>query len=225
MATSTLSASRQRKDSLKKPVKRSFCNASERSWSDLGQTINFHGAAYPEDRQHPGALSPGAKGSKGSTGGKRHGRRGTQNRYRANAPDRARDKDVQLKLLRNFDASEQRKTRSDKAASEILGTFGGVTIESFPGGKREPQKIPPFRIVEFLGVVRGMTTRQRLPHLSEALWRDAETRGIPLLQFGSAIVRRGRVAYAGNADFSATVSALSARWSQRALKKRFFSYV
>lgn len=88
------------------------------------------------------------------------------------------DKDVQLKLLRNFDASEQRKTRSDKAASEILGTFGGVTIESFPGGKREPQKIPPFRIVEFFGgVVRGMTTRQRLPHLSEALWRDAETPG------------------------------------------------
>ena len=41
------------------------------------------------------------------------------------------DEDVQLKLLRNFDASEQRKTRSDKAASEILGTFGGVTIESF----------------------------------------------------------------------------------------------
>ncbi|MEL0534703.1 ATP-binding cassette domain-containing protein, partial [Klebsiella pneumoniae] len=42
------------------------------------------------------------------------------------------------------------------------------------GGKREPQKIPPFRIVEFFGgVVRGMTTRQRLPHLSEALWRDA----------------------------------------------------
>ncbi|KLX39079.1 hypothetical protein SK74_04943, partial [Escherichia coli] len=31
------------------------------------------------------------------------------------------------------------------------------------GGKREPQKIPPFRIVEFFGgVVRGMTTRQRL---------------------------------------------------------------
>ncbi|KTH61647.1 hypothetical protein ASV21_23115 [Enterobacter hormaechei subsp. steigerwaltii] len=46
------------------------------------------------------------------------------------------------------------------------------------GGKREPQKIPPFRIVEFFGgVVRGMTTRQRLPHLSEALWRDAETPG------------------------------------------------
>ncbi|WP_432756371.1 hypothetical protein, partial [Escherichia coli] len=29
----------------------------------------------------------------------------------------------------------------------------------------------------FGGVVRGMTTRQRLPHLSEALWRDAETPG------------------------------------------------
>lgn len=48
----------------------------------------------------------------------------------------------------------------------------------YRGGKREPQKIPPFRIVEFFGgVVRGMTTRQRLPHLSEALWRDAETPG------------------------------------------------
>lgn len=48
----------------------------------------------------------------------------------------------------------------------------------YGGGKREPQKIPPFRIVEFFGgVVRGMTTRQRLPHLSEALWRDAETPG------------------------------------------------
>ncbi len=47
------------------------------------------------------------------------------------------DKDVQLKLLRNFDASEQRKTRSDKAASEILGTFGGVTIESFLMNQRD----------------------------------------------------------------------------------------
>ncbi len=42
------------------------------------------------------------------------------------------DKDVQLKLLRNFDASEQRKTRSDKAASEILGTFGGVYHRILP---------------------------------------------------------------------------------------------
>lgn len=51
-------------------------------------------------------------------------------------------------------------------------------VSCFWGGKREPQKIPPFRIVEFFGgVVRGMTTRQRLPHLSEALWRDAETPG------------------------------------------------
>ncbi|WP_255261095.1 carbohydrate porin, partial [Klebsiella pneumoniae] len=48
------------------------------------------------------------------------------------------------------------------------------TNVAYWGGKREPQKIPPFRIVEFFGgVVRGMTTRQRLPHLSEALWRDA----------------------------------------------------
>lgn len=51
-------------------------------------------------------------------------------------------------------------------------------LKPIGGGKREPQKIPPFRIVEFFGgVVRGMTTRQRLPHLSEALWRDAETPG------------------------------------------------
>lgn len=53
-----------------------------------------------------------------------------------------------------------------------------IAIPAYRGGKREPQKIPPFRIVEFFGgVVRGMTTRQRLPHLSEALWRDAETPG------------------------------------------------
>lgn len=58
-----------------------------------------------------------------------------------------------------------------EAMDEILTLAGW-------GGKREPQKIPPFRIVEFFGgVVRGMTTRQRLPHLSEALWRDAETPG------------------------------------------------
>ncbi|MFW8182962.1 DNA replication terminus site-binding protein, partial [Klebsiella pneumoniae] len=42
--------------------------------------------------------------------------------------------------LRNYDDSAQRKTRSDKAASEILGPFGGVTIESFP--RRGP---PHFR--------------------------------------------------------------------------------
>uniref|UniRef100_UPI003D8168C9 MbeB family mobilization protein n=1 Tax=Citrobacter freundii TaxID=546 RepID=UPI003D8168C9 len=57
-------------------------------------------------------------------------------------------------------------------------TTGEMLKAAFRGGKREPQKIPPFRIVEFFGgVVRGMTTRQRLPHLSEALWRDAETPG------------------------------------------------
>ncbi|EMV7411115.1 hypothetical protein ACPTLS_005780 [Klebsiella pneumoniae] len=70
----------------------------------------------------------------------------------------------QLLLIRNWQQWEK-----EKAA---LGTC------QHWGGKREPQKIPPFRIVEFFGgVVRGMTTRQRLPHLSEALWRDAETPG------------------------------------------------
>lgn len=59
----------------------------------------------------------------------------------------------------------------------VLAETSSVTDMEW-GGKREPQKIPPFRIVEFFGgVVRGMTTRQRLPHLSEALWRDAETPG------------------------------------------------
>lgn len=63
--------------------------------------------------------------------------------------------------IRSFEASLEEKS--------FVGAWGG---------KREPQKIPPFRIVEFFGgVVRGMTTRQRLPHLSEALWRDAETPG------------------------------------------------
>lgn len=123
----------QRKDSLKKPVKRSFCNASERSWSDLGQTINFPGAAYPEDRQHPGALSPGTKEVKVQPVANVMAA-GVLKTVTAPMPLIVlQDKEVQLKLLRSFDASEQRKTRSDKAASEILGTFGGVTIESFPG--------------------------------------------------------------------------------------------
>lgn len=88
----------------------------------------------------------------------------------------------------------------------FLPNLSGVTDDNGQhgvqnGGKREPQKIPPFRIVEFLGVVRGMTTRQRLPHLSEALWRDAETPGnsatpVPVRNSSSS-----RVAYAGNADF------------------------
>lgn len=61
---------------------------------------------------------------------------------------------------------------------EALGVESLLSQSAVRGGKREPQKIPPFRIVEFFGgVVRGMTTRQRLPHLSEALWRDAETPG------------------------------------------------
>lgn len=41
------------------------------------------------------------------------------------------DKELDIKMLHNFDASEQRKTRSDKAASEVLGTFRGITIEAF----------------------------------------------------------------------------------------------
>ncbi|WP_338885693.1 DNA replication terminus site-binding protein [Xenorhabdus sp. TH1] len=39
------------------------------------------------------------------------------------------DDEAQIKMLKSFDASDQRKTRSDKI---ILGTFTGVTIESFP---------------------------------------------------------------------------------------------
>lgn len=38
---------------------------------------------------------------------------------------------VDIKMLSDFDASEQRKTRSDKVSSQVLGTFAGVTIESF----------------------------------------------------------------------------------------------
>lgn len=40
---------------------------------------------------------------------------------------------IKHKPLADFCAEEQRKTRSDKVAAEILGTFGGVTIEAFPG--------------------------------------------------------------------------------------------
>nr|AVI43712.1 hypothetical protein [Klebsiella pneumoniae] len=50
-------------------------------------------------------------------------------------------------------------------------------------GVGNPRKFRHSALWNFFGVVRGMTTRQRLPHLSEALWRDAETPGIPLLQF------------------------------------------
>lgn len=67
--------------------------------------------------------------------------------------------------------------RTRKKVPVLVHLSSGPVKEEW-GGKREPQKIPPFRIVEFFGgVVRGMTTRQRLPHLSEALWRDAETPG------------------------------------------------
>ncbi|MCB5160753.1 DNA replication terminus site-binding protein [Marinomonas algarum] len=39
---------------------------------------------------------------------------------------------IKLKSLAEFHANERRKIRSDKVAAEILGTFGGVTIEMFP---------------------------------------------------------------------------------------------
>tara|TARA_R110000850_G_scaffold6634_3_gene25575 strand:- start:922 stop:1791 length:870 start_codon:yes stop_codon:yes gene_type:complete len=39
---------------------------------------------------------------------------------------------IKHKALAEFRAEDQRKTRSDKVAAEILGTFGGVTIEAFP---------------------------------------------------------------------------------------------
>lgn len=46
------------------------------------------------------------------------------------------------------------------------------------GVSGNPRKFRHSALWNFLGgVVRGMTTRQRLPHLSEALWRDAETPG------------------------------------------------
>nr|WOL77174.1 hypothetical protein GFOBKLCA_00033 [Citrobacter freundii]WOL77416.1 hypothetical protein PMOPNHBP_00033 [Klebsiella pneumoniae] len=76
-------------------------------------------------------------------------------------------------------ANERASADPENAGLLTTATESNTTkLAAKRGGKREPQKIPPFRIVEFFGgVVRGMTTRQRLPHLSEALWRDAETPG------------------------------------------------
>jgi DNA replication terminus site-binding protein len=39
--------------------------------------------------------------------------------------------EVKLKALTDFDAKSQRKIRSDKVVSEVIGSFGGVTIEVF----------------------------------------------------------------------------------------------
>lgn len=39
--------------------------------------------------------------------------------------------DLKLKALTDFDAKSQRKIRSDKVASEVIGSFGGVTIEAY----------------------------------------------------------------------------------------------
>lgn len=134
MATSTLSASLATEGLLEEARKRGAFATHQRGagaiWARLSTSP---GAAYPEDRQHPGALSPGAKEVKVQPVANVMAA-GVLKTVTAPMPLIVlEDKDVQLKLLRNFDASEQRKTRSDKAASEILGTFGGVTIESFPG--------------------------------------------------------------------------------------------
>ncbi|MFC6674022.1 DNA replication terminus site-binding protein [Marinobacterium aestuariivivens] len=42
------------------------------------------------------------------------------------------DADLKLKMISTFDATARRKTRADRVASEILGTFAGITIEAFP---------------------------------------------------------------------------------------------
>ncbi|WP_220384437.1 hypothetical protein, partial [Klebsiella pneumoniae] len=62
-------------------------------------------------------------------------------------------------LLADYCGFEVYPTYSTNRADETP-RFSVVALHR--GGKREPQKIPPFRIVEFFGgVVRGMTTRQR----------------------------------------------------------------
>ncbi|MGL4983228.1 MAG: DNA replication terminus site-binding protein, partial [Plesiomonas sp.] len=40
------------------------------------------------------------------------------------------DCDAQIKMLNSFDASMQRKRRSDKSESTRLGTFNGISIEA-----------------------------------------------------------------------------------------------
>jgi DNA replication terminus site-binding protein len=44
------------------------------------------------------------------------------------------DDELTLKPLADFDASMQRKTRSDRSMSTVLGTFAGVTIEALSVG-------------------------------------------------------------------------------------------
>lgn len=66
----------------------------------------------------------------------------------------------------------------NEMSREISGEGGTAFVfdaERGVSGNPENSAIPHCGI--FWGVVRGMTTRQRLPHLSEALWRDAETPG------------------------------------------------
>ncbi|WP_373276830.1 hypothetical protein [Edwardsiella tarda] len=40
------------------------------------------------------------------------------------------DNPLKIGMLRDFDASEQRRTRSDKTSSTLLGMFAGVAIEA-----------------------------------------------------------------------------------------------
>lgn len=42
------------------------------------------------------------------------------------------DAEARIKTLRTFDPTAQRKTRSDRVESRVIGTFHGVSIEAFP---------------------------------------------------------------------------------------------
>lgn len=66
----------------------------------------------------------------------------------------------------------------NEMSREISGEGGTAFVfDAERGVSGNPRKFRHSALWNFLGVVRGMTTRQRLPHLSEALWRDAETPG------------------------------------------------
>lgn len=46
---------------------------------------------------------------------------------------------VDIKMIGDFNPEKQRLTRSDKVNSQLLGTFGGLTIELFPKDTKEQQ--------------------------------------------------------------------------------------
>lgn len=86
-------------------------------------------AACPEERQHPGDMSTGYKSP---ASGKHCSYRCTQGCYRPHVPKQwSKIRTIQFRMLRDFDASEQRKTRSDKVVSEVLGTFGASLSSPF----------------------------------------------------------------------------------------------